>query len=136
MLKLKNSNGAGIVVDGSLLKDIITRIGVGGINIGSPNVGTFEDNDENDVCHHHLAGPLFWVQMLESYISKRCCWILLMVKRNFISYNYSAGGGVASSSAAADMSSAKATSERRRQRRTTTGSRHWAAARDRVRTTK
>ncbi len=61
MLKLKNRNDDSVVVDGSLLEDFIMGIGAGAMNIDSHDVGTSCDNDDNDACCRHPAGPSFWV---------------------------------------------------------------------------
>jgi hypothetical protein len=60
-LKLKNNNDDDVVKDGSLLEDILAGIGAGAMNIDSPNVGTSDDDDNNYIRRHHLAGPSFWV---------------------------------------------------------------------------
>ncbi len=54
-LKLKNGNDYGVVLDGSLLEDIVTGIGPGVMNGNSPNVGTSKNNDKYDIHCHHLA---------------------------------------------------------------------------------
>ncbi len=60
MLKLKNGDDNGVVVDSSLLEDIVAGIEAGTMNIDSPKVGTSDDDDDYDVRHCHLAGPSFW----------------------------------------------------------------------------
>jgi hypothetical protein len=89
------------------------------------NVGMSDNDGDDDVCHHHPAGLLFWVQMLESSIPMPLLSDPLdmsMLQRNFVSHYYSMGEAVAMSSAAANMPTAKAMSERRRRRKTMRGS--------------
>jgi hypothetical protein len=56
---LKNGNNNGIVVDGSLLEDIVTGIGAGVMDGNSPTVGMFQNEVDNDVHCSHLAVPSF-----------------------------------------------------------------------------
>ncbi len=96
MLKLKNSNDDDIVLDSSLLEDVIVGIGLGAMDSNSPNVGMSNDDDNNDVYRCHLVGLLFWVQTLESNIPTALSLDPLdmsMAQRNFVSHYYSAGGG-------------------------------------------
>jgi hypothetical protein len=64
-LKLKNSNDNGVVVDNSLLEDVVAGIGSGAMNGNSLVVGTSDNNDNNDVHCRHPVGPPFWVKMLK-----------------------------------------------------------------------
>ncbi len=85
----------GVVVDGSLIEDVIAGSGAGELNIDSPDVGRSDDDDDDDVRRLHLAGPTFWVRTLESNISMRSLSDPLNMstaQRNFVSRYYSAGG--------------------------------------------
>ncbi len=96
VLKLKNGNYKGIVMGGSLVEDVFTGIWAGAMNIDSPNVGTSDNNDGNDLRCCHLAGLSFWVQTLDSNVSMPSLLGPLntsTVQRNFISHYYSVGGG-------------------------------------------
>ncbi len=95
-LKFKNGNDYGIVLNGSLLEDIIAEIGVGAMNNDSPNVGTLDEDDNNDVHHHHPACPMFRVQMLKSNISMLSSSDPLdmsTMQSNFVSHYCRVGGG-------------------------------------------
>jgi hypothetical protein len=74
----------------------LQRLGGGGINIDSLDVGMSDNDDDDDVHFHHPAGPSFWVQMLKSSISTLLSSDPLdmsMVQRNFVSHYYSTSGG-------------------------------------------
>ncbi len=94
--QLKNGDNNGIVLDGSLLEDVVAGFGAGAIDGKSPNVETSDNNDDDNIRHHHPADPSFWVQMHELDI-----WMPLlldsldvsMVQGNFASHCYSVGGG-------------------------------------------
>ncbi len=136
MLKLRNGDDDGAVMDGSLLEEVVVGFGLVPMDGNSPVVGMYDDDDEVDVRRRHLAGPLFWVQTLESNtLTPPLSDPLDMstAQKNFISHYYSTGVVVASLAVVVNARAAKAMSDRRRRRRTTTGSRSWAAARDRVR---
>ncbi len=95
MLKLKNGDDDGIVVDSSLLEDVIAGFGAGAINTDSPKVGTSDNNDNDDIHHCHPVGQLFWVLTLESNImtlSLSDSPDVSTVQRNFISHYYSVRG--------------------------------------------
>ncbi len=95
MLKLKNSNDNGLVVDGSLLEDVVMGIGAGAMDSNSPNVGTSDNDNDNDIRCCHLEGQLFWVQMLKLNIlmpSLLDLFDMSTAQRNFVSHYYSAGG--------------------------------------------
>ncbi len=62
VLKLKNGNDSGVVVDGSLMEDFVTEIGAGAMDGDSSVVpGISDDKDNDDVPCHQPAGPLLWV---------------------------------------------------------------------------
>jgi hypothetical protein len=110
-------------------------LGRGAIDCNSPNVGTSDNNEDINVCHHHPAGPSFWVQMLKLNILMPLLPDFLDMspaQRSFASHYCNEGGIVSSSLVAADAHTAKTTSERRRQSRTPTSSCHQAVARDRT----
>ncbi len=65
MLKLKNGNDNNVVMDSSLPEDVVVGIGTGAMDSNSPNMGTFDDDDNDDVHCCHPAGPSFWLQTLE-----------------------------------------------------------------------
>jgi hypothetical protein len=93
-LKLKNGDDDGIIVDCSLLEDVVTGIGAREMDGNSPDVGMSNNDDNNDVHSHHLSGPSFWVQMLKSNIIMLLLFDPLnmsMAQRNFASHYYRTG---------------------------------------------
>ncbi len=95
MLKLKNSDDNGLVVDGSFLEDVVVGIGAGAMDGNSPNVGTSDNDNDDDVRRRHPAGPLFWVQMLKLNIltpSLSDLFDMSSAQKNFVSHYYSTGG--------------------------------------------
>jgi hypothetical protein len=95
-LKLKNSKDDAVVVDGSLLEDVVAGIGAGAMDGDSLDVGTSnEDDKEDDIYCPHLAGLSFWVQKLESNIltpSSLGPLDMSTVQRNLVSHYYSMKG--------------------------------------------
>ncbi len=59
--KLTSGNDNSVVMDGTLLEDVVVKIRAGAMDGDSPVVGTFDNNDDNAICCCHPAGPLFWV---------------------------------------------------------------------------
>jgi hypothetical protein len=66
------------------------------MKIDSPDVGSSDNDDDDEVHRHNPAGPSFWVQMLESNILMPSSLDPLdtsIVQRNFVSHYYSPGVG-------------------------------------------
>ncbi len=96
VLKLKNNDDDGIVLDGSLLEDVVSGIGAGAMDDDSPHMGTSDNNNDDDVHRCHLAGLSFWVQTLKLNILISLSLDPLdmsTAQRNFASHHCSMGRG-------------------------------------------
>ncbi len=107
MLKLKNGDDDSIVLDSSSLENVVAGNGAGAMDGNSPGVGTFDNDDDNDVCRLNLEGPSFWVQTLEWNIltpSLSDPLDMSATQRNFVSH-YCSGGGMVALSSSSSLSS-------------------------------
>jgi hypothetical protein len=78
-----------------LLEDTVAGIWAGVMDGDSPNVGTSDEDNNDDVRCRHLPSQSFWVKMLKLNILTPLSLNPLdmsMVQKNFISHFYSAGG--------------------------------------------
>jgi hypothetical protein len=89
VLNLKNGYDDDVVNNGSLLENVVAGIGAWAMDSDSPDVKTSNKNNTDDVHCCHPAGPLFWVQMLESNIPMPLLpdpLDMSMALRNFVSH--------------------------------------------------